>query len=61
MSNWTHYWQRDTVLNAKATASPSTLDHIASNVFRARGVDLGDHVYVISNFGDKFYVLGLAS
>lgn len=57
MAFWTHYWQRDTFLDSEAN-QPMDLDHIASNLFRLRGVAPGDEVFVISCFGGKFFVVG---
>ena len=57
MANWTHYWQKETMLDPVGMAS-GPLDHTASSSFRDRGVSPGDRVYVISCYGGAFYVVG---
>lgn len=58
MANWTHYWQRSTMLDEASSAVPAALKHSASNSFLARGVATGDRIYVISNHSGKFFLIG---
>lgn len=54
---WTHYWQRSTFLEEQARPL-GLLEHAGSNLFRQRGVQADDTVFVISCFGGTFYVIG---
>lgn len=56
MTAWTHYWTKKTAQTE--LQQPGPLDHTASNLFRRRGVDRGDRVYVISFWDGTLKVLG---
>lgn len=44
MANWSVYWNRETA--TRAVGKP--VDHVASDRFHEAGVDVGDHMFVIT-------------
>lgn len=56
---FTHYWlNRTWEYNQKDTSDGDPLDHIAGNLFRQRGVRVGDIVYVVTVMKGSLYVCG---
>jgi len=57
---FTHYWNKESVEEAKCLAEEGydDLDHVASNRFRTRGVRPGDHVYAVHISRGEMGVLG---
>lgn len=57
--NYTHYWANQTCEFYKQLGyTGESLDHIASNLFRKRGVRRGDNIYVITVTDGQLYLLG---
>ncbi len=54
VATWTHYWKREMVEKGEGTF----VGHSASGVFRQRGVQPGDRMYVISVAGGRLRVVG---
>src|SRR2546428_3651803 len=54
---FTHYWANDTwEENSRQEGKP--LIHTASNLFRSRGVAIGDFVYVVTVLAGRLFLLG---
>lgn len=51
---WTHYWKREMVEQGEGTY----VGHTVSSVFRQRGVEAGDRMYVISVAGGRLRIVG---
>ena len=51
---WTHYWKREMVEQGEGTF----VGHSASGMFRQRGVQPGDRLYVVSVSGGRLRIVG---
>lgn len=55
---FTHYWQNSTWRDIEARGEGDTLEHIAGNMFKKRGVDIGDMVYVVTVLNGRLFLCG---
>jgi hypothetical protein len=55
---FTHYWQNSTWRDLQARGDGESLKHIAGNLFKKRGVDVGDVVYVVTVLRGTLFLCG---
>ena len=59
MNYFTHYWQNDTwEINREYNPEGTFLAHISGNLFKKRGVEIGDTVYVVTVKKGKLFLCG---
>jgi hypothetical protein len=62
MNFWSHYWKSESVRQEAAGVSdgtlPSQLNHVAGELFRGRGVEPGDVIYVLTWDKGYLYLIG---
>jgi len=54
----THYWQNSTWRDTQRRLDGHTLQHIAGNLFKKRGVEVGDVVCVVTVLGGNLFLCG---
>lgn len=56
---FTHYWKNSTwLLQQEIAAGGDILDHTAGNLFKKRGVGIGDVIYVVTVLSGDLYLCG---
>lgn len=55
---FTHYWQNSTWRDIQGRADGQPLEHIAGNLFKKRGVEVGDIVYVTTVLSGNLFICG---
>jgi len=55
---FTHYWQNSTWRNAQERGNGQSLKHIAGNLFKKRGVAVGDVLYVVTVLSGTLFLCG---